>query len=169
MTGDPLTFLIGAEIGGPMGEEAIEERASVEGLLLENMLLNLPALAGFSPSPFVCMGGKGGALDSGGPSDRKSMRSRVLEEVVGVADLGCMGGGPNEISSPSTSMISSKSKLSRFLAGPRTGRLRLGMPSDPIKSLPFEGAGRRDKEYADGPVVFIGLPSEVLRKRAALA
>jgi hypothetical protein len=77
------------------------------------------------------------------------MSSRVLEELaVGAADFGSMGGGPNEISSPSTSITSSKSRLSRLRAGPRGPvRLRLGSPFDistPMESPP--GAGRRVEE-----------------------
>ena len=99
---------------------------------------------------------------SGGPSDKKSMSSRVLEPVPdALAAFGNMGGGPKAISS-STSITSSKSSDSLFLAGPRGPlRLRLGIPFD----MSGSPSRRDDPEllYDDG----IEIPfAEALRRSA---
>ena len=97
----------------------------------ENIFRKRPPVlvAGLSFSPLVCRGGRPGT--SGGPSERKSIKSRVLDDIpFGTAALGVIGGGPNEISS-SMPITSSKSSDSRLRAGPRWPvRLRLGMPFD---------------------------------------
>lgn len=96
---------------------------------------------------------------SGGPSERKSMRSRVLEDVpVGAAAFGVIGGGPKDISS-STSITSSKSNDSRFRAGPRPpGRFLFGNPPDISMSEGLRPAGLPYDEV-------IAFPSDAFRRR----
>jgi len=83
---------------------------------------------GFSFGTGVCeRGGEGGG--SGGPSARKSMRSRVFVEMpAGTGALGVIGGLSPRSSSPS--ITSSRSRDSRLCARPfGRGRFRLGVPT----------------------------------------
>ena len=105
----------------------------------------------------VCeRGGEGGS--SGGPSARKSMRSRVFVEMpAGTGALGVIGGfSPGSPGSSSPSITSSRSRDSRLRARPfGTGRFRLvgGIPTEAAVST-IKSVRLRSSEDT-GVVLFI--------------